>query len=90
MSKVLRFFQKDLVFTIALALAVVSMFVVPPNPSYLGYIDFSVIGTLFCLMCVVAGFRECGLLDWLSGRVLGMASHARTVSLLFVILCFFC
>lgn len=36
------------------------------------------------------GFRECGLLDWLSGRVLGMASHARTVSLLFVILCFFC
>ena len=55
MSKVLRFFQKDLVFTIAFALAVVSMFVVPPNPSYLGYIDFSVIGTLFCLMCVVAG-----------------------------------
>ena len=48
------------------------------------------IGPLFCLMCVVAGFRECGLLDWLSGRVLGMASHARTVSLLFVILCFFC
>ena len=90
LEKGIKFFKADLVFTISLLLALGSMLIVPPNPDYLGYLDYSVLATLFCLMCVVAGFRKSGLLSWISRHVLRLARHARSVSLLFVLLCFFC
>lgn len=90
MGKGIQFFKADLVFTISLLLALLSMLFVPPNSGYLNYLDYSVLATLFCLMCVVAGFRKSGLLSWISRHVLRLARHARTVSLLFVLLCFFC
>lgn len=86
--KLVLFLKKDPVFTIAAGLAVLSMAVVPPSPAYLGYFDFAVLGTLFCLMCVVAGFRRCGLLDAVSHRLLASARSLRGISLLLVCLCF--
>ena len=86
LEKGIKFFKADLVFTISLLLALGSMLIVPPNPDYLGYLDYSVLATLFCLMCVVAGFRKSGLLSWISRHVLRLARHARSVSLLFVLL----
>lgn len=83
------FFKKDLVFTLAIIAALVSMCFVPPSLQYLDYFDFGVLCTLFCLMCVVAGFRACGLLEFISNRLLHAAHSLRGISFLLVLLCFF-
>ena len=41
------FLKKDTVLTIALALAVLSMFIIPPSAGYLGYLDLHTLILLF-------------------------------------------
>ena len=69
MSKVIKFVKKEAVLFISLAAALISMIFTPPNPEYLGYVDWSTLGLLFCLMAVVAGFRDCGLFELRRGGV---------------------
>ena len=56
MKALMKFIKKEIVLWIALALAVLSMFVVKPDSRYLSYVDFRTLAILFCLMAVVAGF----------------------------------
>lgn len=56
MSKVIKFVKKEAVLFISLAAALISMIFTPPNPEYLGYVDWSTLGLLFCLMAAVQGF----------------------------------
>jgi len=65
-----EFFKKEfLVIIAALAAGISCLFV--PMTNYIDYINTDTIGLLFCLMIAVAGFRECGLLTWLSRKLLG-------------------
>ena len=50
--------KKEPVLSIAVILAVISMFVVHPDDTYVSYIDFRTLAILFCLMVIVAGIRE--------------------------------
>ena len=50
MIKVIKFVKKEAVLFISLAAALISMIFTPPNPEYLGYVDWSTLGLLFCLM----------------------------------------
>ena len=52
--------KKEPVLSIAVILAVISMFVVHPDDTYVSYIDFRTLAILFCLMVIVAGIREIG------------------------------
>lgn len=61
--------KKEIVFTAALLLAVLSSFFVPVSKEYLGYLDYRVLALLFCLMFLVAGFRKQGVFRYL-GRIL--------------------
>ena len=54
-QKVISFLKKDTVLTIALALAVFSMFIVPPSVGYLGYLDLHTLILLFGLMTATTG-----------------------------------
>ena len=49
-QKVSSFLKKDTVLTIALALAVLSMFIIPPSAGYLKYLDLHTLILLFGLM----------------------------------------
>ena len=89
MKTVLAWLKKDVVLTVAGALALLSMLAVPPDAGYTDYIDFQVLAVLFCLMAVVAGFQRCGLFDFLSVRILALAHNTRAVALLLVGCCFF-
>ena len=60
MSKVIKFVKKEAVLFISLAAALISMIFTPPNPEYLGYVDWSTLGLLFCLMAAVQGFGSIG------------------------------
>lgn len=88
-SKLLGFCRREAVLCIAFLCALVSMLFVPPSPAYWDYLDVRVLVLLFCLMAVVAGFRQCGLFHVLARRLLAGKRSLRLVVLALVLLPFF-
>ena len=84
-----NFFKKETVLSIAVILAVISMFIVIPDGQYISYIDFRTLGILFCLMTIVSAFRGVGLFDVLARTLLSKVHHMASIVLLLVMLCFF-
>lgn len=89
MRALVKFIKKEIVLWIALALAVLSMFVVKPDSRYLGYVDFRTLAILFCLMAVVAGFKRQGVFELLAEKLLSVAGSVRGMVTVLVLLCFF-
>lgn len=88
-SKVKHYIQAETVLVISGLAAIVSMFFIPPSINYINYIDFRVLGLLFCLMAVVAGFQKTGIFLLLSEKILDRVANTRSLSLVLVLLCFF-
>ena len=88
-SELGRFAKREAVLCIAFFCAVVSMLFVPPDRTYLGYLDIRVLALLFCLMLVVAGLEETGLFQVLAQRLLVGRKRCRILSLALVLLPFF-
>ena len=59
----IQFCKKEAVLSIAVVLALLSVFFVRPDAGYLAYIDFRTLGILFCLMTIVAGLQQIGVFD---------------------------
>ena len=76
MSRVTAFFRREAVLSIAWILALGSMLLVPPDRTYISYVDFHTLGLLFSLMAVMAGLQSLGLF-----RCLGEAMLSRTATL---------
>lgn len=89
MKKILAFFKKETVLCVALILAALSMFIVPPDRDYLGYIDFRTLAILFCLMCVMAGLQKIGVFNRIAKKLLNRAKSGSGLILTLVLLCFF-
>lgn len=87
--KVWRWCKGEAVLVAAVLGAVVTALFVPPSVAYLGYIDGKVLCLLFCLMAVVAGWRECGVFEVMAQRVLSGRKNVRVLQLLLVLLPFF-
>ncbi len=84
-----NFFKKEPVLSISALCALASMLLVPPSSAYLAYIDWKVLGLLFCLMAVVAGVQACGLFDVLAQKLLRGCGGLRKLRLMLVLLPFF-
>ena len=89
MKKVVQFIKSEIVLTVAVVLAVASMFFVHPDEAYLGYIDFRTLSILFCLMAVMAGFQEIGLFRLIAEKLLKKVSGVFGLVYILVMLCFF-
>lgn len=89
MKKILTFFKKETVLCVALMLAVFSMFLVPPDRNYLGYVDFRTLALLFCLMCVMSGLQKIGVFNRVAQKLLGRVRSGSGLVLTLVFLCFF-
>lgn len=89
MSNVIGFFKKEPVLVVSALCALVSMLFVPPSAGYGEYIDWKVLGMLFCLMAVVAGLQHCLFFDLLANRLLHACAGARTLRLVLILLPFF-
>ncbi len=89
MKKVMEFIKKETVLSVALLLAVVSMFMVPPDREYPGYIDFRTLSILFCLMAVMVGMQEIGLFRFTAEKLLVKVKNTTQLVLILVLLCFF-
>lgn len=84
-----KFFRDQTVLCISFAAAVLSMFIVPPDAEYAGYIDYNVIILLFCLMGVVAGLRSAGIFEKLTDSLLRFAKSRRSLAFILMNICFF-
>ena len=89
MKAVVTYLKKEIVLCIAILLAVLSVFFVRPDSQYLSYIDFRTLAILFCLMTIVAEFKELGFFDLLAEKLLAAAKSLRAAILVLVFLCFF-
>ena len=87
--KLKQFIQQETVLTAAAVLAVFSMFFVPPDAQYVGYIDFRTLAILFSLMSVMAGLRRQGVFDRLGRALLARTRNTLQLVLVLVGLCFF-
>jgi Na+/H+ antiporter NhaD/arsenite permease-like protein len=84
-----RFFMREKVLSASLVAAVLSMFLIPPDGLYLGYIDWDVLMLLFSLMAVVAGLKEVGAFDAVSRFLMARAGGMRRLAVLLTASCFF-
>ena len=88
-EKIIAFIKKEVVLVVAMLLAMISAFVVPPSMAYMDYIDWHVLELLFCLMTVMAGLQKCGLFDRLGEALLKRTKKVWQLCLVLVLLCFF-
>ncbi len=70
-------------------LALISCFLVHPDQEYLSYIDSHTIILLFCLMAVMAGFKELGLFQCMGEVLVQKIRSQRGIAAVLVLLCFF-
>lgn len=88
-NHILEFIKKETILVIALLLAAVSMFIVPPSAAYADYIDWNTILLLFDLMAVVAGFQKLGVFSMIGSALLKKIHTSRQLALILVFLPFF-
>lgn len=74
---------------IAFLAALVTVFAVPPDKSYGGYVNRTVLIQLFCLMTSVCGFRSIGVFENAAALLLKKAGTVRKLGLIFTLVCFF-
>lgn len=89
MSTVKSLIKKEAVLCISFVCAIATMFFVPPDRQYIGYIDLHVLSLLLCLMAVVAGFQSCGIFRCLTYSILKKCKNGRLLGLILVLLPFF-
>lgn len=88
-EKILLFIKNETVLVVTAILTIISMFIIHPDISYAGYINYSVLAVLFCLMAVVQGFKRLGVLDKASAMLLSKAADLRMTGIILTSLCFF-
>ena len=89
MKHIIQTLKKETVLCVAALLAVLSMFFIPPDAVYGGYLDYRVLALPFCLMTIMQGFQRTGLFAALGNRLLRRVSTTRQLTLVLVLLCFF-
>lgn len=89
LRKIKVLIKKEPVFFISALCAAATVFLVPPDREYLGYIDFRVLAILLCLMAVVAGFKKAGIFSALTYRLLKSTKKGKILGVLLVMMPFF-
>lgn len=65
--------------------ALVSMFLVPPDGAYLGYFDWKTIGCLFCVLAVASALRNAGVFDWAARTAIARFGSPRKLTMTLVL-----
>ncbi|MBR2742530.1 MAG: citrate transporter [Clostridia bacterium] len=73
----LAFIKKNAVMFIALAAAVITSVIVPPDAAYAGYFDYKTLTCLFCVLAVVCALRNINFFYILALRLVRRFKNAR-------------
>ncbi|MBQ8527396.1 MAG: citrate transporter [Lachnospiraceae bacterium] len=89
MKKLIHFIRQEIVLSVAVFLAAISMFWVPPSKEYVSYMNWHVLSLLFCLMLVMEGLKQLGVFSEIAGILMRKAKSFLQLVLILVFLCFF-
>lgn len=76
-SYLLGFIKKNVVLCVALAAAVITSFIVPPDAEYIGYFDFKTLTCLFCVLAVVCALKNINFFYFLAGEIVKRFKNIR-------------
>ncbi|MBE5767059.1 MAG: citrate transporter [Clostridiales bacterium] len=88
MKKAITYLKNEPVLIIAWILALASMFIVPPDSAYAGYIDTHTLALLFCLMGVMASLQGIGFFRRAGEILLQKTRTSRQLEAVLIFLCF--
>jgi len=77
MEKLKAFIKKNIVMVVALCLAVITSFIVPPDEAYIAYFDFKTLTCLFCVLAVVCALKNINFFYMLARKVVAVFKNAR-------------
>lgn len=80
--------RKNAVMCIALLLAILTSFIVPPDAEYLSYFDFKTLSCLFCVLAVVCALKNIRFFYMLAQQIVRMFKNARMCVLALVYITF--
>lgn len=83
-----KYIKQETVLVFSIILAVISSFIVHPDNKYISYIDWNTIMLLFCLMTVMAGFKQLGVFRVIGMKLLSHTKNTRQLSLVLIFLPF--
>lgn len=89
MERVKKFIKAQPVLVISFVVALITVFIIPPDSEYGGYINRAVLIQLFCLMTAVGGFRSIGIFEKATSLLLKQAGNIRRLGIIFTLICYF-
>ena len=78
-DKILGFVKKEVVLSIAIIAAIITMFFVPIDKEYLEYFEIKTLIALFCMLAVVAGLKDTNVFELVSRKLIALFKTRRAV-----------
>ncbi|MBQ8145903.1 MAG: citrate transporter [Clostridia bacterium] len=78
-NKILAFVKKEVVLSIAIVAAIITMFFVPVDKEYLDYFEYKTLVVLFCMLAVVAGLKNTNVFEIFSKKLICLFKTRRAV-----------
>ncbi len=80
--------KKNAVLCIAIALALLTSVIVPPDAKYLGYFDFKTLTCLFCTLAVVCALKNIRFFTFVAQKIIKCTGNTRMAVLALVYITF--
>ncbi len=87
-SMISDFVRKNVVLTIAVAAALITSLIVPPDAEYLGYFDFKTLTCLFCTLACICALRNIHFFVILAQRIIKLCKNTKLCVLTLVYITF--
>ena len=88
LHKSTSFCKKNVVMLIALLVAIITAFIIPPDKGYLNYFDFKTLTCLFCVLAVVCALKNVRFFYMLAHSIVKLFKNARASVLALVYVTF--
>jgi Na+/H+ antiporter NhaD/arsenite permease-like protein len=76
-NEISAFVKHNAVLLIAVAAAIITSFIVPPDDAYLGYFDFKTLACLFSVLAVVCALRNIKFFTILARKIVKLCKNSR-------------
>ena len=86
MKKIGLFFKTNIIFSIVILMALVSMFIVPPDSEYFDYFEWSTIATIFLILLLVAGFTNIQFFETVARFIVKKFKNTRSIVMCMIFL----
>ena len=77
--KILKFLKTNCIFSIALVIATISMFFVPPDKEYINYFEWSTLANIFLLLLVIAALSNINFFEKVARLIVKMFKNTRSI-----------